>query len=47
MTEDNLSKITAVLPEVVRQDRELMQREEAEKERRLDDLKQGSQEETF
>ena len=45
MTEDNLSKITTVLPELLDQDRERMRREEAEKLKRLDELKQGRPEE--
>ena len=31
LTEDNLSQINAVLPELIRQDRERMRREETEK----------------
>jgi len=45
LTEDNLSKITTVLPELLDQDRERMRREEAEKLKRLDELKQGRPEE--
>ena len=44
LTEDNLSQITAVLPELIRQDRERMRRE-AEKLKKLDELKQGRPEE--
>lgn len=45
LTEDNLSQITAVLPKLIRQDCERMRREEAEKRKRLDELKQGRPEE--
>ena len=45
LTEDNLSQITAVLPELICQDRQRMRKEEAEKLKRLDELKQGRPEE--